>query len=100
LIISTIYIYALLDKYPGVRVGLKGESEESAKTGSSLLQGFMMGLLGIFILLSFQFRSYLELDFLDCKYISIKFFNFSYISRQKPSSYPKYLQVQSFFESM
>ena len=47
-------------KYPGVRTSLEGESKESAETGASLMRGFMIGLVGIFILLSFQFRSYIE----------------------------------------
>lgn len=49
-----------LDKYPGIRTSLEGESKESAETGSSLLRGFLVGMMGIFILLSFQFRSYFE----------------------------------------
>ncbi|MCU7833112.1 MAG: efflux RND transporter permease subunit, partial [gamma proteobacterium symbiont of Lucinoma myriamae] len=36
------------------------QSRETAKTGGSMIRGFSLGLLGIFILLSFQFRSYLE----------------------------------------
>jgi len=47
-------------KYPEIRTGLEGESKESAETGSSLARGFLVGLVGIFILLSFQFRSYIE----------------------------------------
>ncbi|MCP4118805.1 MAG: efflux RND transporter permease subunit [Desulfobacteraceae bacterium] len=54
------FLPVLKQNYPGVRVELKGEADESAKTGGSLRRGFMIGLLGIFILLSFQFRSYLE----------------------------------------
>ncbi|GBC63683.1 AcrB/AcrD/AcrF family protein [Desulfonema ishimotonii] len=46
--------------YPGIRTSLEGEAKESAKTGGSLRRGFMVGLVGIFILLSFQFRSYIE----------------------------------------
>ncbi len=54
------FLPTLKQKYPGLRVQLKGESDESAKTGVSLGRGFMIGLLGIFVLLSFQFKSYLE----------------------------------------
>ncbi|QTA80492.1 Acriflavin resistance protein [Desulfonema limicola] len=48
------------ENYPGVRVSFEGEAKESAKTGTSLRRGFLIGLIGIFILLSFQFRSYIE----------------------------------------
>ena len=47
-------------QFPGVRVGLEGEIAESSKTGASMASGFLLGLVAIFILLSFQFRSYIE----------------------------------------
>ncbi|MFT6986713.1 MAG: multidrug efflux pump subunit AcrB [Psychromonas sp.] len=50
----------LVDKYPGLGVDFEGAAKESAKTGSSLLKGFLIGLFGLFAILSFQFRSYLE----------------------------------------
>ena len=54
------YIPQLLEKYPGIKTGFEGQSKETAKTGGSMIKGFSLGLLGIFILLSFQFRSYIE----------------------------------------
>ncbi len=54
------FIPQLLEQYPGVRSGFEGQSKETAKTGGSMVRGFSLGLLGIFILLSFQFRSYIE----------------------------------------
>jgi multidrug efflux pump subunit AcrB len=50
----------LLQRYPTVSVALEGQAAESAKTGSSMMRGFIVGLVAIFILLSFQFRSYIE----------------------------------------
>ena len=47
-------------RFPSVRLELEGEIAESATTRSSMLKGMMIGLLGIFVLLSFQFRSYVE----------------------------------------
>ena len=47
-------------KYPGIRFSFKGEVEENAKTSSSMGKGFLMGLFGVFAILSFQFRSYTE----------------------------------------
>ncbi|OQY52271.1 MAG: acriflavin resistance protein [Desulfobacteraceae bacterium 4572_88] len=46
--------------YPGVRFSVEGESRESGKTGASMRRGFIIGLIGVFVLLSFQFRSYVE----------------------------------------
>ncbi|GFM36717.1 efflux RND transporter permease subunit [Desulfovibrio psychrotolerans] len=50
----------LLEKYPGVRTSLQGEAKEGAKTGGSMQTAFLVGIVGVFILLSFQFSSYAE----------------------------------------
>jgi multidrug efflux pump subunit AcrB len=50
----------LSERFPGVEVAIAGEAEDSAATGSSMALGMLMGLLGVFVLLSFQFKSYLE----------------------------------------
>ena len=47
-------------KYPGVGFTLEGEVSNGAETFGSLARGFAIGLIGIFLVLSFQFRSYLE----------------------------------------
>ncbi|MDZ7749439.1 MAG: efflux RND transporter permease subunit [Halofilum sp. (in: g-proteobacteria)] len=47
-------------RFPGVEVRLQGESREAATTGGSVRSAFAFGLLGIFVVLAFQFRSYLE----------------------------------------
>ncbi|OEE60457.1 acriflavin resistance protein [Enterovibrio norvegicus FF-454] len=47
-------------QYPGLRVLFEGQSQDSAETGRSMGIGFTLGLFGIFVILSFQFRSYLE----------------------------------------
>ncbi len=54
------FIPQLVEQYPGVHAGFEGQSRETAKTAASMLRGFALGLLGIYILLSFQFRSYME----------------------------------------
>ncbi|WP_199609556.1 efflux RND transporter permease subunit [Flocculibacter collagenilyticus] len=46
--------------YPSLRIVLAGSAEESSKTGSSFVAGFLIGLFGLFAILSFQFRSYIE----------------------------------------
>jgi len=46
--------------YPGVSVVFEGETKEAGTTQASMLRGAVLGLIGVFILLSFQFRSYVE----------------------------------------
>jgi multidrug efflux pump subunit AcrB len=48
------------EDYPGVKVDFEGSAKETAKTGASLGKGFLIGIFGLFVILSFQFRSYLE----------------------------------------
>jgi multidrug efflux pump subunit AcrB len=54
------FVPGLEDRYPGIDIALQGQAKESAATGTSMLRAFALGLLGIFLLLSFQFRSFLE----------------------------------------
>jgi multidrug efflux pump subunit AcrB len=50
----------LLARHPGVKLDVEGQRAEAAKTQQSMLKGFVIGLLGVFFLLSFLFRSYVE----------------------------------------
>ena len=50
----------LLARYPGLTVELEGQAKEAEETGGSLRRNFLVGLVAIFLLLSFQFRSYVE----------------------------------------
>lgn len=50
----------LLKKYPELRFDFEGQAKDAAKTGKSMGQGFLIGLFGVFVILSFQFKSYLE----------------------------------------
>lgn len=50
----------LLERNPGLAVQFRGESEKGAETGSSLAKAALVGCLGVFVILSFQFRSYIE----------------------------------------
>lgn len=54
------FVPELRAKYPGVSVDVEGQNAEAAKTQQSMLTGFMAGLIGVFLLLSFLFRSYIE----------------------------------------
>ena len=54
------FLPQLTGRYPDIEVALEGQAKESAATGGSMLRGFGLGLLGIYLLLAFQFRSFLE----------------------------------------
>ena len=47
-------------RHPQVDVVFEGQVARSAETGSSIGRGLLIGLVGIFVILSFQFRSYVE----------------------------------------
>ncbi|WP_404308295.1 efflux RND transporter permease subunit [Neorhodopirellula lusitana] len=47
-------------QHPNVQVQIEGESQESAETGNSMLQAFVLGLIGVFAILSYQFESWTE----------------------------------------
>lgn len=48
------------ETFPSVNVTFEGQVARSAETGSSIMRGLLIGLIGIFVILSFQFRSYAE----------------------------------------
>jgi multidrug efflux pump subunit AcrB len=54
------WLSGFLSRHPDVEVGFEGQVARSAETGSSIGMGLLIGLVGIFVILSFQFRSYVE----------------------------------------
>ncbi|WP_424943136.1 efflux RND transporter permease subunit [Aliiroseovarius crassostreae] len=54
------FVPDLLARYPGVALDVEGQNAEAGKTQQSMLKGFLMGLIGVFLVLSFLFRSYVE----------------------------------------
>ena len=50
----------LKKRYPDISTALQGAENEGKKTQQSMIKGFSIGLIGVFLLLSFQFRSYVE----------------------------------------
>ncbi|PRY73093.1 efflux RND transporter permease subunit [Halomonas ventosae] len=48
------------ERHPEVAVTFEGQVASSAETGASIARGLLIGLVGIFVILSFQFRSYVE----------------------------------------
>ncbi|PMR70218.1 efflux RND transporter permease subunit [Halomonas heilongjiangensis] len=54
------WLAAFRDRHPAVEVSFEGQVARAAKTGASIRRGLLIGLVGIFVVLSFQFRSYVE----------------------------------------
>jgi multidrug efflux pump subunit AcrB len=50
----------LKKKYPNVHIKIYGQAKETKKTAKSFVSSFVIGLFLIFLLLSLQFKSYLE----------------------------------------
>ncbi len=54
------YFPTLHKDYPNIRISLEGEVKNSGETNSSILVGFILGIAGIYLLLSLQFKNYRE----------------------------------------
>ena len=54
------YLAEFRQQYPQISLKLKGEVAEGGETQGSMGRALLLGLAGVFILLSFQFGSYLE----------------------------------------
>lgn len=50
----------LTARHPGLRHEIAGQAANSAETVGSILRGFLIGIVGIYLILSFQFRSHVE----------------------------------------
>ena len=56
----TQFLPKLQQQFPDVKVIYEGETQENAKTAASMLRALLIGLIGIFVVLSYQFRNYRE----------------------------------------
>ncbi|MCP4980070.1 MAG: efflux RND transporter permease subunit [Gammaproteobacteria bacterium] len=54
------FLSGLQQRYPGMFISLEGEVKNSQETNQSVLVGFVLGISGVYFLLSFQFRNYRE----------------------------------------
>ncbi|WP_429886619.1 efflux RND transporter permease subunit [Geoalkalibacter halelectricus] len=50
----------LQERHSGLTYTLEGQAREAAETGASILRNMILGLVGVYLLLAFQFRSYIE----------------------------------------
>ena len=58
--LNNAWLESFKSRHPDVDVSFEGQTARSAATGSSIGRGLLIGLVGIFVILSFQFRSYIE----------------------------------------
>ena len=54
------FLPKLAAKYPDIRVTVVGEAKDTATTGASLSRNLMIGLVGVYLILAFQFRSFVQ----------------------------------------
>ncbi|QUJ68981.1 efflux RND transporter permease subunit [Photobacterium sp. GJ3] len=54
------FLPELQTRFPGITLQVEGEIKNSRITQTSVRNGFLIGLIGIFVLLSIQFRTYAE----------------------------------------
>lgn len=54
------FLNDLQQRYPGMYISLEGEVKNSQETNTSVIIGFILGISGVYFLLSFQFRNYRE----------------------------------------
>lgn len=54
------FLPTLQAKYPKLSISLEGEVKSDAETGGSVLKGFVLGIIGVYLLLSLQFQNYRE----------------------------------------
>ena len=58
--VKSQWLEKLSEKYPTLRYSIEGETKNTGTTQVSMMKSFVFGLFGVFILLSFQFKSYVE----------------------------------------
>lgn len=58
--LRTSFMPQLLEKYPGLRVRWEGQQEQTTESIESLQLGLLVALIAMFVLLTMEFRSYLQ----------------------------------------
>ncbi len=54
------FLPALVEKYPGLRFTFEGQEQRTYESVSSLIGGFSIAILAMYLLLATQFRSYIQ----------------------------------------
>ncbi|MBI1248271.1 AcrB/AcrD/AcrF family protein [bacterium] len=58
--LKTDFIPKLLKQYPNVSVSWEGQSEQRSESMGSMMVGFLVALVAMFVLLAFEFKSYFQ----------------------------------------
>lgn len=54
------FLPGLMESHPGLKYNLEGQEKRTRESLDSLKKGFLLALMGIFLLLASQFRSYIQ----------------------------------------
>ncbi|MGD8725814.1 MAG: efflux RND transporter permease subunit, partial [Desulfobacterales bacterium] len=54
------FLPRLVDRYPGVSYDLEGQAKRTGESVDSMKSGYLLAMMGIFLLLASQFRSYIQ----------------------------------------
>lgn len=54
------FLKDLMKKYPGIKYDLEGQAKRTKESVESLMTGYIFALMGIYLLLASQFRSYIQ----------------------------------------
>ncbi len=57
---KSLFLPGLMERYPDITYSIEGQLKDSKTTGKSMGVAFLLGIFGIFVLLSFQFKSYIQ----------------------------------------
>ncbi|MEL6569410.1 MAG: efflux RND transporter permease subunit [Pseudomonadota bacterium] len=57
---ETRFVPELRARYPGLELDVQGQNAAAATTMNSMINGLLLGLIGVYLVLSFQLRSYIE----------------------------------------
>jgi len=57
---KTQFLPRLHQEFPGVKVITEGESKETKESMGGMIKALLIGIFGVFCILSFQFKSYIE----------------------------------------
>ena len=58
--LAAVFLPELKQKYPGITIALQGEQKKMRDSLGSLVIGFPLALLGVFIIIATTFRSYIQ----------------------------------------
>jgi multidrug efflux pump subunit AcrB len=54
------FLPSLLSRHSDLQIEIEGQAAKSGETAASIQRAFLIGLIGIFVVLAFQFKSYVE----------------------------------------